>query len=58
VFVEPRALDIEELDAGEAREGKRIHGELGDRLVRPGVGLVVQDVHGAIPHLQKIRCGR
>ena len=31
-LVEPRALEIEERDAGQVREGERIEGELSERL--------------------------
>src|SRR6202049_5169491 len=54
VLVEPGTFDVEELDAGEAGERKRIDCELGDRLVRPRIGLVVQNVDGAVPDLEKI----
>ena len=54
VLVEPGAFDVEELDAGKAGNRKSVHGELGDWLVRSRVGLVVQNVYGAISHLEKI----
>ena len=55
VFVEPGALDVEELETGnEAREGEGIDGELRDWLVGAGVGLVVEDMDRAIADLQKV----
>src|ERR1700674_5282018 len=55
LFVEPRALDVEELQAGDkTREGERIDRELRDRLVRSCVGFEIQDMHGTVAHLQKV----
>jgi len=39
---------------GEAGERERIDRELGNWFVCPCVGLVVEDVHGAVPDLEKI----
>jgi hypothetical protein len=33
---------------------KRVHRELRDRLVRPRVGFVIEDVHRAVSDLEKI----
>ena len=38
----------------EARERERVDRELRDRLVGARVGLVVEDVHAAVSHLQEI----
>ena len=55
VFVEPRAFDIEQHQSGhKPRECKRIDGELGNGLVSVRIGLVVENVDGAISDLQKI----
>ena len=55
LLVEPRTLDVEELEAGdEARQRERIDRELGDRSIGASVRLIVEDVHGAIAHLEKV----
>src|SRR5438552_3050400 len=55
LLVEPGAFDVEELEAGDqAREGERVDCQLGNRLVRASIRLVVQDVYGAVAHLQEI----
>ena len=54
VFVEPRAFNVEELDAGQAGKGERINSELCDRLVGAGVWFVVENVHGAIANLHEV----
>jgi hypothetical protein len=54
VLVEPRAFDVEKPDAGEAGKRKGVDRELCYRLVRPRIGLVVEDVDGAVSDLQKI----
>ncbi len=55
VFVKPRALDVEQLQARHAdREGKCVDRELRDGLVRARIRLVVEDVHGVVAHLQKV----
>ena len=54
MLVEPRAFDVEQLEAGEAGECERVDGELRDRLVGPRVGLVIQNVNGAVSDLEKI----
>ena len=42
ILIEPRALDVEELEAGhEAREGQGVDRELRDRLVGAGVRFAV-----------------
>ena len=54
-LVEPRALDVEKPEAGNAAgERERVDGELSDRLVGAGVRLVVEHVHGTIAHLKEI----
>ena len=54
-FVEPRACDVEQLEARhQAREREGVDGELGNRFVGTGVGLIVEDMNGAVAHLQKI----
>ena len=35
-------------------ECERIDGKLGDRLIRPRIGLVVEDVHGSVSDLKEI----
>jgi hypothetical protein len=45
---------IEHLDAGKAGKCECVDGKLSDRLVGPSIGLVVEDVHGAVSDLQKI----
>jgi hypothetical protein len=55
VLVEPRTFNVEELETRHAAgKWQGVDGELRDRLIRPGVGFVVEDVHRAIPDLQKI----
>ena len=54
LLVEPGAFDIEHLDAGKAGKCECVDGKLSDRLVGPSIGLVVEDVHGAVSDLQKI----
>ena len=54
VLVEPGALDVEEAKPGEPGEGQGIDGELRERAVGAGVGLVVENMHRAVPHLQKV----
>ena len=54
LLVEPGALDVEESEAGEARERERVERELRDRLVGAGVRLVVENVHRAVADLEKI----
>ena len=53
-LVEPRALEIEERNAGQVREGERIEGELGERLPGGRVGLVVENVDRAVADLQEV----
>jgi hypothetical protein len=53
--VEPRALDVEELEAGSAaskREG--VDGQLRDRLVCSRIWFVIEDVNGGVPDLHEI----
>ena len=55
LLVEPRTLDVEQLETGhKPRQRERIDRELRDRPVRPCVRLVVQNVHSTVAHLQKI----
>ena len=55
LLVEPRALDVEQLEARhEPRERERVDRELRDRLVGARIRLVIEDVHGAVAHLQKV----
>src|SRR5438046_2356364 len=55
ILIEPGALDVEELEAGDAaRQRKGVDRELGDRLVRGRIRFVIQDVHCAVAHLQKV----
>ena len=54
ILVEPRTLYVEEVEAGEAGERKGVNGELGDGLVRPCIGLVVENMHGTVSDLEKI----
>src|ERR1700682_5102371 len=54
VLVEPGALYVEELEASEAGECEGVDRELGDGLVGPCIGLVVKDMHDAVPDLEKI----
>jgi hypothetical protein len=55
VLVEPRALDVEEGKVRNAHgERECIHDELGERFVGARAGLVVEDMHGAVAHLQEI----
>ena len=54
-FVEPRALDVRENEAGhEAREGERVNGELRDGFVGARIGLVIEDVDRAVADLQEV----
>ena len=53
-LVEPRALEIEQRDAGQVREGERIESELGERLPGGGVGFIVEDVDHAVADLQEV----
>src|SRR5271166_4836463 len=53
-LVKPRALEIEERDAGQVRERERIEGELGERLPCGCVGFVVEDVDRAVANLQEV----
>ena len=54
-FVEPRALDVEEFETGnEARQRERVDRELRDRPIGAGVGLIVEDVDGAVAYLKKV----
>src|SRR5207253_1720883 len=59
VFVEPGALDVEELETGDAsRQPKRVDRELGNRRIGASVGFVVQDVDTPVPDLQEIDVAR
>ena len=54
-LVQELVPDVKAAQAGnEACERQGIDGELGDRPVGARVGLVIEDVHGAIAHLEKI----
>jgi hypothetical protein len=54
VLVEPRAFDVKESDARQAGERQRVDRELSYGLVRPRIGLVVENVHSTISDLQKV----
>ena len=54
VFVEPGALDIKETQPGEPGEREGVDGELREGAVRPGIGLVVEDMHGPVANLQEV----
>ena len=55
MLVEPGAFDVEKLEPGGApRQRKRVDGELGNRLVRLSVGLVVENMDGSVSHLKEI----
>jgi hypothetical protein len=55
LLVEPRALDVEELETRhETRQCERVDRELRDRLVGARIRFVVEDVHRAVAHLQKV----
>src|ERR1700722_14779597 len=54
VLVEPAAFDVEEAKPGEPGEREGIDGELRERPIGAGVRLVVENVHRAIPNLQKV----
>jgi len=54
MLIEPRTFDVKQLSAREMGERERINSELGDRLIRPGIGLVIKNVQGAVPDLEKI----
>jgi hypothetical protein len=55
VLVEPGAFDIEQFETWcAAGKGKRVNGELSDRLIRSGRRLVVENVKRAVSNLQKI----
>ena len=54
-LVEPGAFEVEELQAGHADgERERVDRELRDRLVGARIGLVIEDVDGVVPDLQKV----
>ena len=42
------------LKSGQARERERIERELRDRLIRSGVRLVVENMDGAVAHLEEV----
>ncbi len=55
LFVEPRAFNVEEFEARHAdRERERIDRELRDGFIRACIGLVIENVHGVVAHLQKV----
>lgn len=55
VFIEPGAFDIEERETRqEACQGEGIDAELGDGFVGARVGLVIEDVNGAVARLQEV----
>ena len=59
IFVEPRAFDVEEPEAGDkARQGKRIDSQLRNGLVGARIGLVVKDVDRAVAGLQEVDVAR
>src|SRR5206468_1927247 len=54
-FVKPGATDIEETQTWhKLGQRQRVDRELGERLVRADIGFVVEDVHGAVAHLQEV----
>ena len=54
-FVEPRAFDVEEPEAGDQTgQRERVDRELCDRPIDAGIRLVIQDVHGAVAHLKEV----
>ena len=58
-LVEPCASEIRESEARrEAREGERVNRKLRYGFVGAGVGLVVEDMDRAVPHLQEIDVSR
>ena len=54
MLIEPRAFKIEQRNAGQVRERERVDRQLRERLVRGGVGLVVEKMHGAVPDLEEV----
>ena len=54
VFVEPCAFDIKQLDARETGKRERVNGELSNWPIRARIGLVVEDVDGAVSDLKEI----
>jgi hypothetical protein len=55
VFIEPRALDVEQLEAGDkTRQRERVDRELRDRPVGAGIRLVVDNMDGAVADLKKV----
>src|SRR5208283_1892912 len=53
-LVKPRALEIEERDAGQVREGERVERQLGERFAGGRLGFVVEDVDRAVANLQEV----
>ena len=48
-------LDVGQFEArSAARQRERVNRQLRDRLVGTGIRLVIQDVYGAVAHLQEI----
>ena len=58
VLVEPRALDVEQLEACEVCERERVDGELRNRPTGPSGGLVVEDMNGTVSDLQEVYVAR
>ena len=54
VLVEPRALEIEQRDAGQVRKRERVDRELRERLVGRRIGLVVEYVDRSVSNLDEI----
>jgi hypothetical protein len=55
LFVKPRALDVEEFETGnEPCESEGVNRELGERTIRSSPGLIIEDVHRAVAHLEEI----
>lgn len=54
VLVEPRAFKIEERDAAQMRKCQRVYRKLRKRLSSGRVGLVIENVDGAVPDLEEV----
>ena len=54
MLIEPRALEIEQRNAGQLRERERVDRQLREWPVGRGIGLVVEKMHSAIPHLEEV----
>ena len=54
LLIEPGAFEIEQRDAGELRERKRVNRKLREGLVGGRVGFVIEDVDRAISDLETV----